>query len=73
MVRILPRVKCQLLTGLIELNGRRYPMSKPMFDSTGSLIEDEGEKILVEDKWIKVKPVKKEKYVKSIEFWRDRQ
>jgi len=48
-------------------------MNKPMFDSTGSLIEDEGEKILVEDKWIKVKPVKKEKYVKSIEFWRDRQ
>ena len=34
-------------------------MNKPMFDSTGSLIEDEGEKILVEDKWIKVKPVKK--------------
>ena len=30
-----------------------------MFDSTGSLIDDEGEKILVEDKWIKVKPVKK--------------
>ena len=48
-------------------------MKKPMFDSTGSLIEDKGEKVLVEDKWIKVKPVDKEKYLKSKEFWRNRQ
>jgi|TARA_R100001163_G_scaffold31395_1_gene24564 hypothetical protein len=48
-------------------------MTKPMFDSTGSLIEDKGEKVLVEDKWIKVKPVDKDKYLKSKEFWRNRQ
>ena len=52
---------------------RRYVVSKPKFDSTGSLIQDEGEKVLVEDKWIKVKPVDKEKYLKSKEFWRNRQ
>jgi len=59
---------------------RRYLVSKPMFDSTGSLIQDEGEKVLVEDKWIKVKPVDKEKlnsmqdrYLKNKEFWRNRQ
>lgn len=44
-----------------------------MFDSTGSLIQDEGEKVLIEDEWIKVKPVDKEKYLKSKEFWRNRQ
>ena len=38
-------------------------MNKPMFDSTGSLIQDEGEKVLIEDEWIKVKPVDKEKYL----------
>ena len=55
-------------------------MSKPKFDSTGSLIQDEGEKVLVEDKWIKVKKVDKEKlnsmqdrYLKTKEFWRNRQ
>ncbi len=55
-------------------------MSKPMFDSTGSLIKDEGEKVLIEDDWIKVKPVDKEKlnsmqdrYLKNKEFWRNRQ
>jgi len=48
-------------------------VNKPMFDSTGSLIQDEGEKVLVEDKWIKVKPVDKEKYLKDKEFWRNRQ
>ena len=52
---------------------REYSMIKPMFDSTGSLIEDKGEKVLVEDKWIKVKPVDKDKYLKSKEFWRNRQ
>ena len=59
---------------------RRYLVNKPMFDSTGSLIQDEGEKVLVEDKWIKVKPVDKEKlnsmqdrYLKNKEFWRNRQ
>ena len=52
---------------------REYLMTKPMFDSTGSLIEDKGEKVLVEDKWIKIKPVDKEKYLKSKEFWRNRQ
>ena len=52
---------------------REYYMKKPMFDSTGSLIEDKGEKVLVEDKWIKVKPVDKDKYLKSKEFWRNRQ
>ena len=52
---------------------RSYLMKEPMFDSTGSLIEDKGEKILVEDKWIKVKPVDKDKYLKSKEFWRNRQ
>ena len=48
-------------------------MNKPMFDSTGSLIQDEGEKVLIEDEWIKVKLVDKEKYLKSKEFWRNRQ
>ena len=59
---------------------RRYLVNKPMFDSTGSLIKDEGEKVLVEDEWIKVKPVDKEKlnsmqdrYLKTKEFWRNRQ
>ena len=59
---------------------RRYVVSKPKFDSTGSLIQDEGEKVLVEDKWIKVKKVDKEKlnsmqdrYLKTKEFWRNRQ
>jgi len=48
-------------------------VNKPMFDSTGSLIQDEGEKVLIEDKWIKVKPEDKEEYLKSKEFWRNRQ
>ena len=52
-------------------------MSKPIFDSTGSLIEDEGERILVEDKWVKVDLPKKEtdinKYLKDKEFWRNRE
>jgi len=55
-------------------------VTKPKFDSTGSLIKDEGEKVLVEDEWIKVKPVDKEKlnslqdrYLKNKEFWRNRQ
>jgi len=48
-------------------------MKKPMFDSTESLIEDKGENVLVEDKWIKVKPIDKDKYLKSKEFWRNRQ
>ena len=59
---------------------RRYLVNKPKFDSTGSLIKDEGEKVLVEDEWIKVKPVDKEKlnslqdrYLKNKEFWRNRQ
>ena len=59
---------------------RRYLVNKPMFDSTGSLIKDEGEKVLIEDNWIKVKPVDKEKlnslqdrYLKNKEFWRNRQ
>ena len=52
---------------------REYYMKKPTFDSTGSLIEDKGENVLVEDKWIKIKPVDKEKYLKSKEFWRNRQ
>jgi len=52
---------------------REYYMKKPMFDSTESLIEDKGENVLVEDKWIKVKPVDKDKYLKSKEFWRNRQ
>ena len=59
---------------------RRYLVNKPMFDSTGSLIKDEGEKVLVEDEWIKVKPVDKEKlnsmqdrYLKTKELWRNRQ
>tara|TARA_B100001250_G_scaffold103878_1_gene87585 strand:- start:2863 stop:3072 length:210 start_codon:yes stop_codon:yes gene_type:complete len=59
---------------------RRYLVTKPKFDSTGSLIKDEGEKVLVEDEWIKVKPVDKEKlnsmqdrYLKTKEFWRNRQ
>jgi|TARA_Y100000389_G_C17406564_1_gene488428 hypothetical protein len=52
-------------------------MSKPMFDSTGSLIEDVGEQVLLEDEWVKVKPPEKKvdinKYLKSKEFWRNRQ
>jgi hypothetical protein len=52
-------------------------MSKPMFDSTGSLIEDVGEQVLLEDEWVKVKPSEKKvdinKYLKSKEFWRNRQ
>ena len=52
---------------------RRYLVNKPMFDSTGSLIKDEGEKVLIEDNWIKVKPVDKEKYLKTKEFWKNRQ
>ena len=48
-------------------------MNKPMFDSTGSLIKDEGEKVLIEDNWIKVKPVDKEKYLKTKEYWKNRQ
>lgn len=52
-------------------------MSKPIFDSTGSLIEDVGEKVLLDDEWVKVKPPEKKvdinKYLKSKEFWRNRQ
>jgi|TARA_R110001592_G_scaffold225253_1_gene481028 hypothetical protein len=52
-------------------------MSKPIFDSTGSLIEDVGEQVLLDDEWVKVKPPEKKidinKYLKSKEFWRNRQ
>ena len=58
---------------------RRQRVRKGMFDSTGSLIQDEGEKVLVEDKWIKVKEIDKEKlnsrqdrYLKNKDFWRNR-
>lgn len=47
-------------------------MVKPKFDSTGSLLHDKGEQLLLDEEWVKVDPPKKEtdknRYLKTKDY-----